>query len=153
MSRKSLGERILALCVEAPSGCWEWTGYRDRNGYGQLRVGSSTMQAYRASYMVFKGVDLSSELVVDHLCRNHGCVNPMHLDAVSNWTNQARGMTKTARGLNRTQCRRGHPWIEENIVQRGNGYYRCRLCHAQDEKARRARRKIPTESVKEVAHG
>jgi hypothetical protein len=143
VGRRTLGERVLALCVLAPSGCWEWVGYRGQKGYGQLSVNGSTMQAHRASYIVFKDPNLPRELVVDHLCRNHGCVNPLHLDAASNEENQERGMTKTARSrmFDRTgRCRRGH---DRSVYgrRRGNGYWRCTLCHAEDERARRQRRR------------
>ena len=133
----------MALCVKAPSGCWEWIGYRGSKGYGQMRVDGTTVQAHRVAYVLFVDPLLPDELVVDHLCRNHGCVNPMHLDAVSNMENLERGNTSTAKsrlsevtGL----CRRGHRLAETGRM-RGNGYMRCSECHSIDEKARRAKRR------------
>jgi HNH endonuclease len=46
--------------------------------------------AHRWSYEYFKG-PMPTDLVTDHLCRNPICVNPIHLEAVSNLINIGRG--------------------------------------------------------------
>jgi hypothetical protein len=66
------------------SGCWEWTGYRDRDGYGRTEVihprthKRHTLQAHRASYEVFVG-RIPKGKVIAHKCDNPQCINPEHL--------------------------------------------------------------------------
>jgi hypothetical protein len=64
--------------------CWEWTGPTLPNGYGQFGSGKNkglSILAHKASYMMLVGDP--GELVLDHTCRNKVCVNPGHLDPVT----------------------------------------------------------------------
>ncbi len=51
--------RVLAKCVVADSGCWEFRGAKIEDGYGMIRVGSrkddtrTTMLAHRVTYEHF----------------------------------------------------------------------------------------------------
>lgn len=55
--------------------CWEWTGSRDRDGYGKIL---NHLSAHRYSYQLHKCIP-PTDLVVRHTCDNPGCVNPDHL--------------------------------------------------------------------------
>lgn len=68
------------------SECWEWTGRRDKDGYGCLRVGNSQVRAHRFSYELHHGV---TDLFVRHRCNNPGCVNPAHLQPGTHLENMA----------------------------------------------------------------
>ncbi len=72
--------------------CWLWTGARDGNGYGQLRVGSGKGKlkpAHRLAYEFSCG-SIPVGQRIDHMCRRGhlACVNPAHLRAVPHKKNE-----------------------------------------------------------------
>jgi hypothetical protein len=71
--------------------CWEWTGRRDANGYGCLRLKGRYIRAHRAMMEWILGRSLRREEVVDHLCRNPACARPSHLEVVTAASNTQRG--------------------------------------------------------------
>lgn len=71
------------------TGCWDWN-WGKIQGYGTLNRKDKSRWAHIAFYEEVHG-PLPKGMVVDHLCRNPGCVNPDHLEAVSNATNIRRG--------------------------------------------------------------
>lgn len=75
-------EKKLWLYVDktAPNGCWVWTGFKDKDGYGKIRVGKTSIGAHRVSYELANG-PIPDGLLVLHAneCNNPSCVNPAHL--------------------------------------------------------------------------
>ncbi len=77
--------------VDAESGCYLWQGSKmSRTGYGVLKVDGRRIGAHRHFYEVAHG-PIPDGLVIDHLCRNPLCVNPSHLEAVTDAVNVRRG--------------------------------------------------------------
>lgn len=59
-------------------GCWLWTGYLTKKGYGELTFEGKSWRAHRLSYKAFKG-PIPDGFLVMHGCDVRCCVNPDHL--------------------------------------------------------------------------
>jgi hypothetical protein len=65
---------------DAPNGCWLWTGFKDKDGYGKMRVGKLNVRAHRISYELVNGPIPEGQLILhNNECNNPSCVNPSHL--------------------------------------------------------------------------
>lgn len=108
-------DRFLSRTIVDESGCWNYTGFLDRDGYGMFRVGPDQRRAHRVSYEMFVA-DIPDGLVMDHLCRNRSCVNPTHLEPVTVQENTLRGSGITANNALKTHCPSGHEYSADNLV-------------------------------------
>lgn len=73
------------------SPCWIWHGRRDKAGYGLFKDCAVRQgRAHRVAYELEVG-PIPDGKHLDHLCRNKPCVNPLHLDVVTNAENIRRG--------------------------------------------------------------
>lgn len=67
--------------VDKSGECWEWTGAKNRAGYGMLKAGAangSNTIAHRYSWTLVNG-EIPDGLKILHKCDNPGCVRPSHL--------------------------------------------------------------------------
>src|SRR3990167_11441832 len=99
--------------IKKTDNCWIWTATKTPKGYGQFSLNGKMVRVHRVSYQLFKG-DIPNGLMLDHLCRNPSCVNPDHLEAVTNKVNQLRGNTIIAKQVSTTHCPKGHEYTKEN---------------------------------------
>lgn len=104
--------------------CLVWTAYRNEAGYGKFRVNGRSVRAHRYAYERLVG-PIPVGLVLDHLCRNPACVNPDHLEAVTQRENIRRGVNGHAA---KTTCCRGHEYTPENTRLKRAGGRDCRAC-------------------------
>ena len=70
--------------------CWEWIASTEKAGYGVFALRKKVVKAHRVSYIANIGA-IPDGLVTDHLCRNRRCVNPNHLELVTQRENVVRG--------------------------------------------------------------
>ena len=118
-----------------PSGCWLWTASTSGGGYGQFNVaGLATRQAHRLAYEHHAG-PIPEGLVLDHLCRVRNCVNPDHLEVVTQAENNRRA---AAVRLKVTHCPEGHAFDEANTRTDSKGRRHCRACHRREASRYRA---------------
>lgn len=123
--------------------CWVWTGSLNNAGYGQLYTGRRSAaghkipgKAHRLAYEHWNGV-IPEAHHPDHLCRQHDCVNPAHLEAVTPRENARRGI----KGALTTHCPAGHEYDERNTAITKAGHRLCRACRRERERARRSQLK------------
>jgi hypothetical protein len=137
-------ERIQGRSVEV-NGCWEWRGGVGDRGYGLIRLGRvqtgtrSTFRVHRVAYQVMV-TELPQDLELDHLCRNHRCWNPEHLDPVPHRENVLRGESPSAYHAKATHCPQGHPYSEANTyLIPSSGARVCRTCKRESNRKRERR--------------
>jgi hypothetical protein len=128
--------------VDKTDTCWLWTASIRPTGYGQFgmrRVGSPVLP-HRVSYSECVG-PVPVGLVLDHLCRVRHCVNPAHLEVVTQAENQRRG-ERGELGELKPDCPRGHLLTPENtydyIRKTGKRTRICKTCKRDEYQARKA---------------
>ena len=136
--------------IAAPDqhGCTIWLGAVDAQGYGRY----CRDWAHRLVYEATIG-PVPSGLQLDHLCRNRLCVNPHHLEPVTNRVNTLRGVGPTALNAKKTHCHKGHPFSGSNLIVLPDGSRRCRACRNERAARYRARDKAASTAPRPLATG
>ena len=135
-------ERFWRKVRKDPNGCWEWQGAKGQ-GYGNFYLHGKFPRAHRYAYELLVG-PIPDGLTLDHLCRNRACVNPDHLEPVTQKVNTLRGEGLAAQNARKTHCPEGHPLNGDNLYQQpGNGYRRCRECGKIKDRLRNRKKMKP----------
>ena len=129
-------ERLMAKVQKDENGCWLFTATR-RKGYGQFQYDGRLQGAHRAAYQLLVG-PIPDGLVLDHLCRNPSCVNPAHLEPVTQRENSLRGQQPNVLIRHRGVCSKGHEMTEANSWPRTDrpGAVRCWTCILETSRRR-----------------
>lgn len=116
-------------------GCWWWIG-STRRGYGAFWIGGRVMRSHRVAYEASRG-PIPPGLTLDHLCKNPACVNPDHLEPVTQYENVMRGDSFSAAKARQTHCIRGHEMSGDNLRLKRNGARECKECCRNRSRERR----------------
>lgn len=109
--------------------CWLWTACLAQ-GYGKVGWQGRKLYAHRLAYEMLHEA-LPKETILDHLCRRPACVNPQHLEPVSQRINVLRGESPFAKNARKTHCLRGHSLQGVNVYlppPPRNNQRHCREC-------------------------
>ena len=120
-----------------PGGCWPWMAHIHRNGYGKFMVDRVPRMAHRVAFEIARG-PIPAGKHLDHLCRTRACVNPAHLEPVSQAENNRRAESGHAA---KTHCPAGHEYTGRNLVINTAGRRECRTCMNARTAAYRARQR------------
>ena len=134
--------RLFTNAVAANAGCIVWTASTNKDGYGKLNISQRTHAAHRLAYELMVG-PVPQGLRLDHLCHTQDttcsggplcihrrCINPHHLEPVTDRANILRGRSKAAANVVKTHCPRGHAYDLANTRIDKNGKRHCRACRA-----------------------
>jgi len=119
--------------------CWLWAGSHNVYGYGVLWTGEKHIMAHRAVYESEVSL-IPDNMVTDHLCRTRNCVNPSHLDIVTDGVNILRGISTSAVNKRKTHCKFGHAFTPDNTYTYPRGWRGCRTCRTRLNRRQNAKR-------------
>lgn len=120
--------------MPGPSECWEWSGSRDRKGYGFGDGG----RAHRLAWEWENG-PVPAGLMVLHRCDNPPCCNPKHLFVGTALDNARDALAKGHHhNAGKTHCPRGH-----ELSDTGRGRRDCKTCKTIRNHARYPNRHLP----------
>lgn len=132
ISRTLTVEQRLNIYTLKSESCWDWTGYLNVYGYGQLTILGKKKLAHRISYEIYRG-PIPNGMVIDHTCQNKKCVNPDHLEVVTNAENIRR--RNHILWSSRNGCNKGHG-IQKIYVD-SKDRRKCKECDSLRHKEKR----------------
>lgn len=123
------------VVVNQVSGCWDWQGAKNDQGYGQMWISGEKKARYthRLSYEAAVG-PIPAGLHIDHLCRNRGCCNPDHLEPVTARENTHRGVAPSILLNHANRCGNGHDLSTEGYRRKDGGGRVCKACSRERRK-------------------
>lgn len=86
----NIKNRKLPQYIVDDNGCWIWQLAKSSDGYGNYEVEGKHIGAHRFYYLK-AGNTIEKGKQLDHLCKNRLCVNPKHIEVVTQTENIRRG--------------------------------------------------------------
>ena len=101
---------VFGMYVIKKDGCWGWSGTTTSAGYSAFSLGGRPIYAHRTSYEIHVG-PIPAGKFMDHMCFNRACVNPGHLQPVTNKQNHE---NRPGPQANNTSGVRGVSWNKKS---------------------------------------
>lgn len=119
--------RLIAGSVRnEETGCLIWVRSKNSRGYGLIGVNGRVELVHRMAHEVWIG-PIPAGYQVDHVlangCLSRLCIEPNHLEAVT----QLENMRRTPQAQ-KTHCLRDHPLSGSNVHYNRNGHRSCITC-------------------------
>lgn len=124
-----------------PNDCWQWTSGVGTNGYGQFSVHGVTKHAHRVAWEIVGHRFRDPWLQLDHTCENKLCVNPNHLQEVTQGQNLSYAPTPFTVNAGKDVCAAGHPYTKANTYITPMGGRSCRTCRRESVRRYKKRKK------------
>ena len=158
--------RILSRISVDDNACWNWTGAHNSTGYGYWSEGlhKPSWRIHRLIWALVHNEDMprskSAKEVIDHICNNRSCLNPKHLQKITQQQNLRRyagkdgthigyhvgNHTMTDEDIRLTYKKHPSGFISESKICR-----RCQNLHAQNHRLWRELRDVYLQSNSKVA--
>lgn len=138
-------DRFLSHVNKTDDGCWLWTGYKDKDGYGKTKLNNHTIRANRLSWILYNG-EIPAGMCVCHSCDVPSCANPKHLWLGTMADDMKDRDLKGRHGQSsKTHCPNGHEYNEINtwygVDKNGYRNRHCRVCDKERHKQSSLRKK------------
>lgn len=118
------------------NGCIEWTGAKNKDGYGTFWFDKKNSLAHRYALQKKLGRQLESGEHACHTCDNPPCVNEDHLYAGSQADNMRDSVDrKRHKNATLTHCRKNHEFTDDNTYVDSDGKRHCRTCNREAQAA------------------
>lgn len=125
-------KRFDAKVIKASNGCWLWSAYKNKQGYGAFSLDGSSrvIMAHRASFVLHVG-EIQDGKCVLHRCDTPSCVNPEHLFL---GTREENSLDRDLKGRGAAQKPGYVPPIKGKskypVCLNGHGFYpvKCSVC-------------------------
>lgn len=130
MSNRQLNNLHNKYEINNVTGCWE---IKMAKSYSCMRINGILVPAHRVFYTIYNG-PISKGMIICHTCDNPRCINPNHLfqgtkkDNAVDASNKGRIKQGYDWSRDKTHCKRGHAYSEDNTKWRKNGTRECIAC-------------------------
>lgn len=116
--------------------CWLWFGNTTKKGYGRYSAFKQDLRAHIAVYIKFFG-SYDKSLILHHTCTNKLCVNPYHMELLTEQEHIFKHQSMAVVNKAKTHCLRGHEFTSGNTRSAKGNRRICRECARLNAQATR----------------
>jgi len=132
LTEKNIKNFWKKVDIKSEDECWEWTGCKNNDDYGQININKKTYRSHRISWILHyddipKDNSIYGTMLVLHKCDNPGCVNPNHLFLGTNKDNMEDMVTKNRNKIpdNSGEKHGRHKLTEREVLEIRFKYSSC----------------------------